>query len=151
MSAGARRFDRSEPRKLRRRRAKPKPQIVAHVSMFNKSRETDWQLVRYDYTITKQRTRSEKFCRTNVDKPPGEDGARWRCTCAIKACGHVAAVLAAENVAEGTLPSYDGIRNATIRDRARDSLAGILHVQLTALGEELVRWRWAERALRGTD
>ena len=136
MSASAQRFAYTERDRKKTKRARPRRHVITHVIMFHNNRETQWRTIELRFAITKQRVRSARFCKTNVNKDPGEDGARWRCTCKLQACGHVAAVLAAgQNIREGLPPVYP-------HDIGR------LYLTLTKLGEELLRWRWAAQALR---
>jgi hypothetical protein len=153
VSTAARRFAPTERNRRKPARARPKRQVVARIAMFIRLQGTGhWEHdhTEIHFTVTKQRARSEKFCTANADKDPGEDGCRWRCTCPAPACTHVMELLAGRDIVEGALPDCATIRNASIRSAFRDRRVGIMHVQLTRLGEELLRHRWAASALQDT-
>jgi hypothetical protein len=159
MSRNARWLDRSEPNKDRRARAKPKAQLVATIRVWERGPETDYEIVASCFQVTRTRLRSERFVKTNENKPPGEDGCRWDCTCDRKGmredhagtpgkrfdCKHLRAVLTGDRIAEGDLPA-----GRKPKDNYNDPLLDVLYVKLTVLGEGLVRHRWAEYALRRT-
>ncbi len=159
MSRNARWLDRSEPNKDKRARAKPKAQLVATVHVWERGPETDHEVVASHFKITRTRLRSEQFVKANEDKPWGEDGCRWRCSCDQRGmradhagtrgdrfeCKHLRAVLTGDRIAEGELPA-----GRKPKDSYGDPLLDVLHVELTDFGEGLVRHRWAEYALRRT-
>jgi hypothetical protein len=161
MSGNARWLDPAEPNKhlKRQKRHRPKSQIVAVVNVYERGAETDGETIASHFRITRTRLRSERYVKNNEDKEPGLDGCRWRCSCDQKGmradhravagdhfeCAHLRAALTGDRVNEGELPRCT--------DKKMDyghHLLDIPYVELTALGERLLRHRWSEYALRRT-
>lgn len=154
MSARARRYDRAEPNKKRPKRKRPRGQLVATITTFMTPPDGDEG--RHTYYIRRRRVRT----RIHPDGEPGKDGFRWTCTCVeiTRAylgtaagrklfadgrtdCTHMASLLAGE-LAEGTAP------DVCVKAARKMGIEWKTYVELTKLGEDLLRWRWAMRALK---
>lgn len=131
-------------------------QIVARIAVWDRDQSSLLLGVR-DYIVTRQRVRDIVYCQQHANNEPGKDGCRWRCSCRgidimknknpmrTNLCNHIHNLLNFRNVVEEELPECKRKDDAL---RSCERLVGIMHVQLTRLGEDLLRWRWAAAALK---
>lgn len=128
-----------------------KKQIVARIAVWERD-QTSLLLGVRDYVVTRQRVRNIVYCQQHANDEPGKDGCRWRCSCKFTGlkghrglCTHVTDLLNFRRVVEQALPECMR-KDSVLHERER--IVGIMHVQLTRLGEDLLRWRWAEAKLK---
>lgn len=145
MSAGARMLSR-DPTFKKGNRKRPRKQLMASI-LENVHNEDDAGYHTQWIRIHRRRIVQRRRCARREGLPPGEDGYRWTCTCDEKyfvddrrsiRCHHLGALFDGE-LREDCPPPDDEAFKFTCN----------VYVELTTLGERVLRPVWAQTTLRG--